>query len=407
MKRIVIVGAGYRCMTMFVDNVLRDYKDTVEFVGVYDTNRVRSNFISKRVGKNCKVFDSFDKMLDETKPDIVLVTCVDSFHHEYIVRALEKGYDVLSEKPITNTFERCLEIRNAEKKAKKKVTVTFNCRFMPYFVEIKKIVSEGRIGKPLAMNYEYCLNREHGGDYFQRWHRRKEYSEGMLLHKSTHHFDLVNWIIDDTPRLVTGLGNRVFYGDIKKSYAARCSECKNTSCETYKAIGDSRYPDAAAFKELYFDAEKEDGYIRDKCAYLPDTDICDNMSVSVLYEKGALLSYSLNMFSQREGAAITITGEKGVLLANWGLDKGDKNVITLLLSGGRQEVISFDKDKTSHAGGDSRLLSMIFGNVKDDPLNQSASSYDGFTSAMIGIAANMSIESGKTIDLKEYLDKLK
>ena len=145
MKKIAIVGAGFRCYKMFVENLTRDYSDTVEFVGVYDVNRVRSEFISKRAGKNCKIFDSFGKMLDTAKPDVVLVTAVDSVHHEYIVSALEKGFDVVSEKPITNTFERCSAIREAERKAGKNVTVTFNTRFMPYFSEMKSLIMQGRI----------------------------------------------------------------------------------------------------------------------------------------------------------------------------------------------------------------------------------------------------------------------
>ena len=102
-------------------------------------------------------------MLDAEKPDAVIVTTVDAYHHEYIIRALNKGYDVISEKPITNSYEKCLTIREAEKKSGKKVTVTFNCRFMPSFVGLKKIVSSGKIGKVLSISYEYFLNRWHGG----------------------------------------------------------------------------------------------------------------------------------------------------------------------------------------------------------------------------------------------------
>ncbi len=409
MKKIAIVGAGFRCYKMFVENLTRDYSDTVEFVGVYDVNRVRSEFISKRAGKNCKIFDSFEKMLDTAKPDVVLVTAVDSVHHEYIVSALEKGFDVVSEKPITNTFERCSAIREAERKAGKNVTVTFNTRFMPYFSEMKSLIMQGRIGRPLAMNYEYYLDKMHGGDYFQRWHRFTEFSQGMLLHKSTHHFDAANWLIGDTPRFVAALGDRVYYGDEKKAYADCCRNCKRgDECETYKSVKEEyRYPDVKYFKEIYFDAEREDGYIRDRCAFAPDTDILDNMSVSVRYEHGALLTYSLNMFAWQEGAAITITGDEAMLTARWGLDGGDKEEIKILGRNGRTETVTIDKDKSTHGGGDARLLAGIFGDKKHDPLGRQANSYDGFTSAMIGIAANESIKSGKTIDLREYLAKLK
>lgn len=402
MKRYVIVGAGVRCYGAFVKNLTEHFKESVRLVGVYDVNKIRSNEFKKVIGKECTVYDDYDTMLDTEKPDAVIVTTVDSVHHEYIVRALDKGYDVISEKPVTNTFERCLAVREAEKRSGRKVTVTFNCRFMPYFAQIKSAIKENGIGKILAVNYEYCLNRWHGGDYFKRWHRMMKNSQGMLLHKSTHHFDLANWLIGDEPARVTALGNRVYYGNEQKSHAERCSRCpKANECESAKS------QTAELDEILYFNAEKEDGYIRDKCCFLPDSDILDNMSVSVAYKNGAILTYSLNLFSQHEGFRLVITGENGVLIAStFDDDKKDENVITVLKKDGAQEL-KFDKAEGTHSGGDIRMLSMIFGEETGDPLGQLASSYDGFVSAMIGVAANESIKSGKTVELAEYLNKLK
>lgn len=199
MKKYVIAGASVRCYMMFVTRLVEDYSDSVKITGVYDINKTRCRVFKDKIGDLCTIYDDFDEMLDKERPDAVIVTTVDSVHHEYIIRALDKGYDVISEKPLTNTFERCAEIRAAEKRSGRKVTVTFNCRFMPYFYELKKLMAAGRIGKPLAINYEYCLTRWHGGDYFKRWHRLMSNSQGMLLHKSTHHFDIVNWLTGDEP----------------------------------------------------------------------------------------------------------------------------------------------------------------------------------------------------------------
>ena len=185
MKKYVIVGASVRCYMMFVTRLVENYADEAKITGVYDINKTRCKVFRDKIGDGCTIYDDFDTMIDTERPDAVIVTTVDSVHHEYIVRALDKGYDVISEKPLTNTFERCKEIRDAEKRSGHNVTVTFNCRFMPYFYELKKVVSSGRIGKPLAINYEYCLTRWHGGDYFKRWHRLMRYSQGMLLHKSS------------------------------------------------------------------------------------------------------------------------------------------------------------------------------------------------------------------------------
>ncbi len=403
MKRFVIVGASFRCYSLFVTRLTEQYGDRAEITGVYDINKVRCQVFKDKIGDKCTVYDDFDAMLDAEKPDSVIVTTIDKVHHEYVVRALDKGYDVLCEKPVTNTYEKCLAIREAEKRSGHKVTITFNCRYMPYFAQIKHTVRQNRIGKILAINYEYCLDRWHGGDYLKRWHRMMENSQGMLLHKSTHHFDIVNWLTEDEPSKVTALANRVYYGDASKAYGERCSTCTRASeCESFQS------QTAEMDKKLYFDAEQEDGYVRDKCSFLPDSDIYDNMSVSVLYKKGALLTYSLNLFSEHEGYRMVITGEKGVLIANcWDDDKSPQNHIQLLLPDGVVEDIAFDKSSGTHGGGDDRMLAMLLNEGGKDELNQRADGFDGFTSAMIGIAGNMSILEGKTIDVAKYIDTLR
>lgn len=404
-KRYVIVGASVRCYMMFVTRLVEEFKDTAAITGVYDVNKTRCRVFKEKIGDGCTIYDDFDEMLDREHPDAVLVTTIDSVHHEYIVRSLDKGYDVISEKPLTNTFERCLQIREAEKKSGHSVRVTFNCRFMPYFVELKRLLMSGRLGKPLAVNYEYCLTRWHGGDYFKRWHRLMKNSQGMLLHKSTHHFDIVNWLLEDEPQKVTALANTVYYNDVSKCCGERCKDCSHSGiCES--ALSQTDKLD----EMLYFNAEKEDGYIRDRCCFKGDSDIYDNMSVSVAYRKGALLTYSLNLFSQHEGYRMVITGEKAVAIAEYwecGYGTEDKYRIVILDKNYKTETIVFDKSEGTHAGGDSRLISMLFGNEKSDVYNQMADSFAGMASAMIGIAANESIKTGRTIDVTEYLDRLR
>ena len=405
MKRYVIVGASARCYLMFVTRLVENYHDSVAITGVYDINKARCEVFRKKIGDGCTIYDDFDKMLDAERPDAVIITTIDSVHHEYIICALDKGYDVISEKPLTNTFERCLAIREAEKRSGRKITVTFNSRFMPYFYELKKILVSERIGKPLAVNYEYCLTRWHGGDYFKRWHRFMENSQGMLLHKSTHHFDIVNWLLDDEPVNVSALANTVYYNDTKKCLGERCRDCSGKSkCESAMSQTDE------LDEILYFNAEKEDGYIRDNCCFKGDADIYDNMSVSVAYEKGAILTYALNLFSEREGYRIVITGEKAVIIAEcweYGYGTSDKYKIVILDKDYKAETIVFDKSTGSHAGGDEKLIDMVFGKENKDVYGQMADSFSGMVSAIIGIAANESIASGKTVNVKKYIDLLR
>ena len=126
-------------------------------------------------------------MMKECAPDTVIVTTMDRYHHEYIIKALEYGCDAISEKPMTIDEEKCNAILAKEKETGKKVIITFNFRFMPNMIRVKELINEGAVGKILSVNFEYLLDTSHGADYFRRWHRRKENSGGLLIHKASHH----------------------------------------------------------------------------------------------------------------------------------------------------------------------------------------------------------------------------
>ena len=406
MKRYVIVGTGSRVLSMFVKGLSEKIGKSIEITGVYDINRTRCEYYKNYLGEGLHIYSDFDTMLDTEKPDAVIVGTVDSYHTEYVVRSMKKGYDVICEKPLANTHEDCKAIRDAEKETGRRVTVTFNCRFMPYFSKLKELVSSGKIGRVYSVVYDYSLNRWHGGDYFKRWHRKMENSQGMLLHKSTHHFDIINWVLDDIPAKVSAMADRFHFGDEKRSYAKRCKECKMADkCESYKSQS------SAVDEALYFKAEHEDGYIRDKCAFLSDTDIYDSMSVAVKYTRGTLLTYTLNLFSMREGFTLTLLGEKGIIRVSCYKKKvgeGQDVSITLMNAENEEVDIPFDSASGEHGGGDARLLDMIFSEEEiDDPLGRCADSFAGVSSAMIGIGANESIKCGATVDVAERLFEMR
>lgn len=401
MKKLVIVGTGHRCYS-FAKSIIENYSDKIAIIGVCDVNVKRCEYYRDTLNADMKIYRDFDLMLNELKPDAVFVTTPDCMHHEYIIRSLKKGCDVYTEKPITIDQEKCFAIRRAEKETGKKVTVLFNCRFMPYFVKLKEIVSSGVIGKPLAINYDYVLNTEHGGDYFKRWHRFMNNSGGMLVHKATHHFDIINWLLNDDPAYVSAQGARLYFGNDDRPHGENCRTCEYK--DKCVAVGDMY--DEEFMKKMYYDAEGEDGYVRDHCVFKNDTDIYDSMSVSVSYKKGTLLTYTLNLFNTDEGYTLNIIGEKGRIETST-FFKGDKYKIIVYDRNGQTNEITFPKETGDHAGGDDRLTAMIFGNEGSDLLGQCSDSYDGVKSAMIGIAANKSIKEGVRINLTPVLEELR
>jgi hypothetical protein len=234
MKRYAIVGASSRGTSMFAIPISKQFTDVAKLVGVYDPNYKRAHLLQQNCGGDFPVYASFEEMVHDSKPDIVIVTTTDRYHHEYIIKALEMDCDVITEKPMTIDEEKCNAILEAEKRTKRNVTVTFNMRFVPLIMRIKEILKQDIIGQILSVHFEWFLDTSHGADYFRRWHRRKENSGGLLIHKSTHHFDVVNWFLEEEPVEVAAFGTLRFYGPTREERGERCLTCNyKDTCEFY------------------------------------------------------------------------------------------------------------------------------------------------------------------------------
>lgn len=404
MKKYVLVGASGRCLGMFARPLINNFKDVAKIVGIFDINRTRADYIRKNTDPSIPVYQDYDQMMRETQPDVAIITTVDRYHHEYIIKTLEYGCDAITEKPMTIDDEECRAILEAEKRTGKKVIVTFNYRFAPYVTRIKELLKEGAVGEVLSVDFEYLLDTSHGADYFRRWHRNMEKSGGLLVHKSTHHFDLVNWWLEQAPQEIYANGTLRYYGPTRENRGERCSTCEHAkTCEFVV-----KYHEDPFMKEFYFDAEKEDGYYRDRCVFADEIDIYDSMSVNVKYDKGALLTYSLIAYSPYEGWQISINGTNGRLEAAeyHSGQRASESIYQIKLFNRKGEVITYDVPKASggHGGGDERLLEMIFRGHIDDPLNHFAGSDDGVKSIMIGICANKSIKEKRMFSLEELLE---
>jgi len=402
--RVVLVGTGIRGVSLWGKTLAESFSDVIEFVGLCDINPLRVEFAKKYIGVNCPVFTDFDKMLDETNPDKVIVTTIDSFHAKYICRAMEKGYDVITEKPIATDEKMCQEILEMERKTGRKLTVTFSYRYSPEAVRIKEIIASGDIGHITSVDFHYYLDTDHGASYFRRWHAYKQFNGTLLVAKSTHHFDLINWWMDTEPSEVFAYGELRKYGHNGLFRGERCSNCaRKNDCEFYWDITGNEF-----LMDLYVKAESFDGYIRDACLYRENINTYDTMAVQARYNNGVMMSYSLNALMPYEGYFLSFNGTKGRLDVRvfhnqpWKTDNLAEFRITPLFKDSRTFVIP-KVSGNDHWGADEKMQDMIFRKNIPDPLRQKAGSRDGVLSAMIGIAARRSIEQMRPFKIEELI----
>jgi len=423
-KRFVQVGIGGRSK-MYTDAIVDQFKDYCELVGFCDKNPGRMDLRNREIAdKHPPVptypAEQFDKMIAEQKPDVVIVTTgPDCTHREYICRALKLGCDVVTEKPMTVDAESCREILKTVAETRKNLQVTFNYRYAPPRSQVKELIAAGQIGEVLSVDFAWLLDTKHGADYFRRWHSIRANSGSLLVHKSTHHFDLVNWWIDDIPEEVFAHGTRKFYTPQTakqrglENHAERCCDCGvSDKCPFFLDLrGNER------LKQLYLDNERFDGYIRDKCVFRDEIDIWDNMSVTVRYKRGALLNYMLHAYSPYEGYRIAFNGTRGRIehhacertyISGDGTVPGEleeKNVsITLIKEFSKPTSLEVRTGTGGHGGGDVVMLTDIFHpDPPADPLRRKASQKDGAYSILVGIAAYHSIDSGQAVKIADLL----
>jgi NAD-dependent oxidoreductase involved in siderophore biosynthesis len=130
-RRYAIVGTGDRGSGMWGRDLVRRYPDLLEFVGLCDINPKRATAARAYMGVECGTYTNVDEMLDAARPDLLMVTTVDGFHHEYIIKGLDRGIDVMTEKPMTTDETKCQAVLDAEKRNNRRIAVTFNYRYAP------------------------------------------------------------------------------------------------------------------------------------------------------------------------------------------------------------------------------------------------------------------------------------
>ncbi|MGX1479587.1 UNVERIFIED_CONTAM: putative dehydrogenase [Streptomyces canus] len=382
--------------------------------------------------------EHFADLLAKEGIDEVVVTTVDAEHDRYIVPALTAGCRVVTEKPMTVDADRCARILDTVRSTGNSLTVAFNYRFNPVHEKVRALIADGAIGEVLSVHFEWLLDTRHGADYFRRWHREKHLSGGLMVHKSSHHFDLVNWWLADAPQDVFGYGRLGFYGrEAGERHGLRRDYTRAHGADP--AADDPFALDLAAddtLRALYLDAEQDDGYVRDRNVFDGPVTIEDDMALLVRHTRGATMTYHLTAYSPWEGYRVMFNGSGGRLEleveeSRWqapltgitsasGAVHGDSAAdhaggarLTLRPLWRPPVDVPLVTAHEAHGGGDPRMLDALFGPVDPgtDPVREdagaathpTATERDGALALGVGLAANRCFETGRPVRVRDLI----
>jgi predicted dehydrogenase len=432
MRRYAVVGTGARA-EMFVRALTTTHAGRAELVALCDPNPLRIAAHQKwlaEAGHPAVAEYPAERvagMIAEQRVDTLIVTSVDSTHAGHIVTGLEAGCDVLCEKPMTTDADGARAVLDAQRRTGRHVAVTFNYRFNPVHERVRTLLAEGAVGEIGSVHFEWLLDVRHGADYFRRWHRERANSGGLLVHKSGHHFDLVNWWLGAQPAEVYASGRLFFYGDngARHGYARDYPRAYGSPAAEDDPFA-LRLENNDRLRALYLDAEPADGYLRDRNVFAPGVTIQDDMAVLVRYDTGATMTYHLTAYAPWEGYRLMVNGSKGrlelevvesdhVSPADAAGLKGaaihgdaaaaERGWATLTLRpfwSPPREVPLPERSREGHGGADERMLAVLLG-AATDPLDRSATARDGALALLTGLAANRSLDTGAPVRVADLL----
>ena len=418
--KVILIGAGNRG-GVYTD-VMSDLPEQFQVVAVAEPRDSRRERIQQKHNlPDNMCFTDYKPLLALGKiADIALIATMDRDHFEPAMMAIDLGYDLMLEKPITPTPEECIALTENAKKHGVRVVICTVLRYTPLFIKLKEIIDSGRIGKVMSINHEECVEFVHQSHSFVRgnW-GNSERSSVMLLQKSCHDIDILQWLLGKKCKKVQSFGSLSYFTaeNAPEGAPERCIEgcpvgdtCIYNSVKLYLESDSNWFRSAATklVKSTDEDVKKsllESNY--GKCVFHCDNDVVDHQTVNMLFEDDVTVTFTMNAFNTG-GRYINIYGTKGEIRAAL---KGDAPIrVYDIVSKETEEIPSSGTDGVlgGHGGGDAGIVRTLYSYMVGEYNGVSVPTIEeSCYNHLITFAAEHARNTGTVVDVEEYINGLK
>ena len=418
MKRVTfaILGMGDRG-TVYAAKVLR-FPEQAEVTAMADLRQEQLDSANKYLNlPQERIFHSAKDLLAQPKlADIMVIATQDQQHCEHAIAAMEKGYDLLLEKPIANRLEDVVKIAKTAKQLGRRVLVCHVLRYTVFYKEIRRLINEGKIGAVQLVEASESVGYFHQAHSFVRgsWHNSLQ-SSPMILAKCCHDMDILPWVIGKKCLKLNSFGSLSYFKEenAPEGSTERCFDCKVENCPYHApTFYVSRIPGWPAnvlctepTEEKILQALRETDYGR--CVFRMDNDVVDHQTVHMLMEDGVTVIFRMCGFNNLQTREIRVLGTEGEL---WGHSKNKE----LCYQRWGEEPVKIDlfalcSDFTGHGGGDEGIIRDAIRLYRGEDFDTSSITYleDSVDSHYMAFAAEKSrVEGGQLINLQEFKDTL-
>ena len=422
---IVIVGAGHRSLGYASYGLERP--EELEVVAVVEPNQLRRQKtaeIHDIPAEYC--FESLEELLELNEPiaDAAINGTMDEIHIQTSIPLLEKGYNLLLEKPISTNEDSLFKLLEAKKETGQKVMICHVLRYAPFYVEIKKRLAENEIGKILNIQTAEHVSYHHMSISHVRgkWNNEEKCGSSMLMAKCCHDLDIITWLKSGIPPVkVNSMGSLLQFTPENRPENAgtRCLvDCPIEEDCLYSAKKlHIDHPDRWSFYVWSFIEDIENPTLEDKieslktdnphgrCAWRCDNDVVDHQSVVIQFEDGSTATHNMVGGTSKPGRKIHVIGTKGEIK---GYMEDEK--ITIIYPDPRPGC-EYQEKKVEvnintadygddHGGGDVRLVEDFIRVMRgEEPSISTTSLNDSIYGHLIGFRADTAMNKNKVMDI--------
>ena len=419
--KIIVVGAGGRGKDY--TDIMARFPEKFQVVGVAEPIESRREYMRTKhniPAENC--FDTWEKILEKPKfADAAIISTMDRMHFAPAMEAIRKGYNLLLEKPAAPTAEECLAIESEAKKYGARILVCHVLRYSPFYVTLKSLIDKGEIGRVMSIQHAEGVGNVHQSHSFVRgnW-GNAEKSSPMLLQKSCHDMDILQWLVGKECKRVSSFGSLTYFikENAPEGSPDYCIEgCPMAAECPYNAV------------KLYYD-DKDNDWFRNaatgivsptddevahalrttqygKCVFKCDNNVVDHQVVNLEFEDGTVVDFNMSAFN-KGGRYIRVMGTKGEILNRntdgilelYKFEDGSKTLIDIKTYG--DTIIS------GHGGGDEGIVHALYDYLTTGVITEQLSEIGiSVKNHMIAFAAEESRHTGKVVNVKEYIENIR
>ncbi|SHO48392.1 Gfo/Idh/MocA family protein [Anaerocolumna xylanovorans] len=414
---IALVGAGQRGM-IYSEYVYNTKK--ADIVAVVEPEDNRRAAAAEKFGiPSGMQFKKIEDFYQKGRiADAVIIASMDQDHYEQVMSALELGYDILLEKPISPNPKECLKIQDKANQKGCKVIVCHVLRYTNFFAAIKEVIDSGELGKVITIQHNENVGNYHIAHSFVRgnW-RRSDLSSSLIMQKSCHDMDILAWMVGSEAKKITSFGSLKYFKE------ENAPEGSSDRCLTCKAAKNCRFdarkvylPVIGSWPAVVLTQDQTEEGINKalaegpygRCVYRCDNDVCDNQVALIEFKNNATVSFNLSGFTNKISRTIKVMCENGEIRGDDSLNQIEvTKFASNAIDAFEQRIIHTGLTQGGHGGGDVALMEDFIYQLSADSNNSRSSITQSVESHIMAYAAEQSRITGEIIDVDVLKSQLR